>query len=137
MSMTFKSILKPSESVMAGLATAAFVYGVYQVNLPSMTEVHGADPHNDSVNSSRKKAMWGASAAVGGMFLLTRDSTVFTLGALTFLFEEWGYRHANAVHPGTGKVQPLGPSARQTMDMGVSGQPDSTADGGYGGNYGY
>lgn len=135
MAFTMKSILKPSESVMAGLATAGFVYGVYQLNLPSMTEVHGADPHNRSVASSQKKAMWGSIGAVAGMFLLTKDATVFTAGALMFLYEEWGYRHANAVHPGTNKVQPLA-SQRSAMDMGQT-PDDSTADGGYGGSYGF
>jgi hypothetical protein len=135
MALSMKSILKPSESVMAGLATAGFVYGVYQLNLPSMTEVHGANPHNQSVASSQKKAMWGSAAAVAGMFLLTKDATVFTAGALMFLYEEWGYRHANAVHPGTGKVQPMA-SQRNAMDMG-SGSEDSTDDGGYGGSYGF
>jgi len=129
--MKMKSILKPNESVMAGLATAAFVYGIYQISLPSMTEVHGAAPHNQSVSSSQKKAMWGGATAVAGMFLLTKDATVFTFGAVMFLYEEWSYRHANAVHPTTGKVQPLGPTMRSTMDMGQE-PADSTADGGYG-----
>lgn len=131
MAFTFKTMLKPNESVMAGLATAGFVYGVYQINMPSMTEVHGAQPHNNSVASSQKKAMWGSIATIGGMFLLTKDATVFTMGALMFLYEEWGYRHANAVHPVTGKIQPLGPSKRQAQDMGYT-PDDSTANDSYG-----
>lgn len=132
MSISFKSILKPNESVMAGVATAAFVYGIYQVSMPSMTEVHGAQPHNGSVASSQKKAMWASAAAVGGLFMLTKDATVFTFGSLMFLYEEWGYRHANAVDSSTGKVMPLGKTMRNAMDMGAAEQPDSTADGGYG-----
>jgi hypothetical protein len=120
-----KSILKPSESTMVGLAGVAVVYGIYQMNLPSMTEVHGAKPHNQSVASSQKKAMWGSAATVGALFLLTKDATVFTLGGLMFLYEEWSYRHANAVNPGSGKVQPLGPTQSQAVDMGYS-TPDST-----------
>jgi hypothetical protein len=125
MSLKLKSILKPSESVMVGVAGVAVVYGLYQLNLPTMTEVHGAQPHNESVSSSQKKAMWGSAATVGALFLLTKDATVFTLGGLMFLYEEWSYRHANAVHPTSGKVQPLGPTQSQSMDMGYSA-PDST-----------
>lgn len=125
MSISFKSILKPSESVMVGVAGVAVVYGLYQLNMPNMTEVHGAKPHNESVSSSQKKAMWGSAATVGALFLLTKDATVFTLGGLMFLYEEWSYRHANAVHPMSGKVQPLGPSAQDSLDMGAS-TPDST-----------
>jgi hypothetical protein len=118
MSNLLKSILKPSESVMVGVAGVAVVYGLYQLNMPNMTEVHGAQPHNTSVASSQKKAMWGSAATVGALFLLTKDATVFTLGGLMFLYEEWSYRHANSVHPVSGKVQPLGPSQNQAMDMG-------------------
>jgi hypothetical protein len=127
MAFSMKSILKPSESVMVGVAGVAVVYGIYQINMPNMTEVHGAKPHNQSVASSQKKAMWGSAATVGALFLLTKDATVFTLGGLMFLYEEWTYRHANAVHPGSGKVQPLGPSQSQAMDMGYE-TPDSTQD---------
>jgi hypothetical protein len=125
MNIGFKSILKPSESVMVGVASAGLVYGLYQLNLPSMTEVHGAKAHNGSVASSQKKAMWSSAAVVSALFLLTKDATVFTLGGLAFLGEEWSYRHANSVNPQSGKVQPLGPSASQAMDMGAT-QPDST-----------
>lgn len=125
MAFKLKSILKPSESVMVGVAGVAVVYGIYQMNMPNLTEVHGAKAHNGSVASSQKKAMWGSAATVGALFLLTKDATVFTLGGLMFLYEEWSYRHANAVNPMSGKVQPLGPSAGQSMDMGYS-TPDST-----------
>jgi len=103
---TFKSILKPSESVMTSLATGGLVYGIYQLEMPPVTEVHGAMPHNGSVDSSRKKAMWTSAAVVGGAFLLTRDATVFSAGAAVFLALEWSYRHANSVHPGHGKMVP-------------------------------
>jgi hypothetical protein len=125
MKLEFKSILKPSEAVMVGTAAVGLVYGLYQMNLPSMTEVHGAKPQNQSVTSSQKKAMWGSAATVSALFLLTKDATVFTLGGMMFLYEEWSYRHANAVNPSSGKVQPLGPTAGQSMDMGYS-TPDST-----------
>jgi hypothetical protein len=125
MKLNFKSILKPSESVMVAVAGVAVVYGIYEMNMPSMTEVHGAKAHNPSVASSQKKAMWGSAATVGALFLLTKDATVFTLGGAMFLYEEWSYRHANSVNPQSGKVQPLGPSASQSMDMGYSA-PDST-----------
>jgi len=125
MAFTLKSILKPDQSVMVGLAGAAVVYGFYQLNMPSMTEVHGAKAHNPSVSSSQKKAMWGGAATVGALFLLTKDATVFTLGGLMFLYEEWSFRHANSVNPSSGKVQPVGPSSQQASDMGYA-TPDST-----------
>lgn len=102
----FKSVLKPSESVMVALATGAFVYGVYQYSLPSVTEVHGAMPHNNNVNSSVKKARFTAGGAVAAVFLITHDANVFNAGALTLVALDWSYRHANAVHPESGQLVP-------------------------------
>lgn len=134
----FNSILKPSESVMTSLATAGLVYGVYQLEMPTVTEVHGAEPHNGSVDSSRKKAMWTSAAVVGGAFLITHDANVFTAGSIMFLALEWSYRHANATHSGTGKLVPY--TANQALDMGYvqsgeeeDNEPDET---GYGDYYG-
>lgn len=123
MALSFKSILRPSESVMTSLATAGIVYGIYQLELPPVTEVHGAMPHNSSVYSSQKKAMWVSAAVVGGAFLVTRDATVFSAGALMFLGLEWSYRHANSVHPGHGKMVPYASS-----DMMNAEYTDTTVD---------
>lgn len=129
-----KSILKPSESVMTSLATAGIVYGIYQLEMPPVTEVHGAMPHNGSVDSSRKKAMWMSAAVVGGAFLLTHDSTVFSAGAVMFLGLEWSYRHANSVHPGHGKMVPYASgdgTNSEYIDNSADGSNDYEDDGGY------
>lgn len=122
----FDTILKPSESVGAAFATAGLVYGIYQMNLPSMTEIHGAMPHNDSVDAARKKAMWSSVAAVSGFSLLTKDPNVFTAGAIMFLILEWSTRHANATHPQTGA---LVPTSAQVTDA-LYSQTPTYEDGG-------
>lgn len=114
---------RPSESVMASVATAGLVFGVYQFSLPSVTEVHGAMPHNINVDSSRKKAMWTSGAIVSAAFLLTKDYNVFMAGAGTFLALEWSYRHANAVHPESGQLVPQ--TGAQALETGY--QYDSGA----------
>lgn len=123
--MAFKigGVLKPSESVMASLATVGVVYGVYSYNLPSVTEVHGAMPHNINVSSSRKKAAISAAAAAGALFLLSRDPNVFMAGAATFVVLDWSYRHANAVHPETGKLIP-----RMDMSQAAASYYDASDD---------
>lgn len=106
MAFKLESILKPSDSVMVSLATAGFVYAVYQHALPSMVEIHAANPQNDSVESSRKKAMWTSAGITAGLFLLTRDPNIFIAGALTTVVIDWQVRHANAVDSKTGKMVP-------------------------------
>jgi hypothetical protein len=106
--MAFKldSILKPPESVAAALATAALVYGIYMHAMPPMVEIHAAQPQNDSVESSRKKALYTSAAVVAGFFLLTKDANVFIAGGATLVAIDWQIRHANAVDSKTGKMVP-------------------------------
>lgn len=100
----FKTFLKPSESVMVSLATGAIVIATYDQSLPSIAESHNTEPHNASLESSRKKAVWSSAAVVGAMFLLTHDPNVFMVGAGTAIVLDWMHRHANSVNPGTGKM---------------------------------
>lgn len=106
MTNLFKTFLKPSESVMAAMATAAIVYAVYQSHLPTVAEVHATDPHNTALESGRKKALYTSGAVVGAMFLLTHDANVFMAGAGATVVLDWMHRHANAVNPNTGKMVP-------------------------------
>lgn len=113
----FKTFLKPSESVMVSLATGAIVYAVYQGNLPTVAESHATEPHNASLESSRKKAVWTSAAAVGAMFLLTHDPNVFMVGAGATIVLDWMHRHANSVNPTTGKM--VAKSQATTLDGGA------------------
>lgn len=123
----FKTFLKPSESVMVSLATGAIVYAVYQSNLPTVAESHATEPHNASLESGRKKAVWTSAAVVGAMFLLTHDPNVFMVGAGATIALDWMHRHANAVNPNTGKM--VSKSQATTLaggaDQGIS--PDQAA----------
>lgn len=122
MAFKLESMLKPSESVAASLATAGLVYGVYMYSMPSMVEVHGAQAHNIHVDSARKKAMWTSVAVVSGVFLLTKDANVFIIGGIAFLALEWSYRHANAVGD-HGRLVPFGRSAQASIDQGYTDTP--------------
>jgi hypothetical protein len=120
------SMLKPNESVAAAMATAGIVYGTYAVGMPSMTEVHGAQAQNNSVESSRKKSMWTSAAIVGAIFLLTKDANVFIVGGATMVVIDWQYRHANAVHPKTGQMVP---NAQATnLSQGYTDAPMQSTD---------
>jgi hypothetical protein len=95
------SILKPPESVMMGAATAGLIFGVYQFSVPNAADIHASQPNNGAVISGRKKAVWTSVAVLGGITLLTRDRTVFTMGGVMLAALDFHVRHANAVHPDT------------------------------------
>lgn len=124
----FKTFLKPSESVMASVATVGLVVAAYQYSLPSVAEVQATDAHDGNVTTSRKKAMFTAVGVASGMFLLTHDVNTFTAGGITLIALDWSYRHANSVHPGTGKLVPH-TAMNTALDQGYV--MPSTADAGY------
>ena len=102
--MTIKSILKPEGSVIAGLATIGAVYGVYQLNLGTVAEVHATEPNHPLLEFSRKKAGYSSLVLVGGLTLLTKDANVGILGGLAIIAMELAYRHGIMADTNSGKM---------------------------------
>lgn len=94
--------LKPEFSIMAGLATATVVYGVYQVAMPSVADVRSLQPQNRDIASAERSASWVSAGVVAGVSLIARDPTIFIIGGVVVIGMAWMHRHANAVHPDTG-----------------------------------
>ncbi len=80
---------------MAGLATAAMVYGTYTFSLPNGAAMHATDAQDLNIESA---------AVVGVVSLLAKDKTIFVLGGLMLIALDWHARIANAASPLTGKV---------------------------------
>ena len=102
--MTFKSILKPSESTVASLATVGFVVAIYQMNVGNIAQVHASDANHPVLETSRKKAGYTAVAGVAALTLLTRDANIGILGGGMIIAMELTTRHAIMAHPITGKL---------------------------------
>lgn len=111
--MAFKSLLKPSESTMASLATVGFVVAVYQMHTGSISQVHASEANHPVLESSRKKAGYTALAGVAALTLLTRDANIGILGGGTIIALELTTRHAIMAHPVTGKMTAPEDSAYQ------------------------
>jgi hypothetical protein len=111
------SILKPEGSITLGAAVAAMTYGVYSYSLPSMATVQATLPHDEAIESGRKRAAWTSAIVVSAVALMTRDKTVFTLGGLMIVALDWHARHANAVHPDTGKMTLATPKAYEPAQV--------------------
>jgi hypothetical protein len=111
-------MLKPEHSLGASLAVMALDFGIFQINLPATADVKASSAHNSQIDSSRKAAVWTSVSACSALALLAKDPNIFIFGAGFAVVLDWYYRHANAVHPGTGEVT-LPPSTG-TMPGGVS-----------------
>jgi hypothetical protein len=77
--------------------------------VPSMSDVRTAHPFNGDIESAERTAL-----LVGTMFTLVvagfaRSAEVFAIGGLTLVALDFATKHANAVHPDTGKMAGMGP----------------------------
>jgi hypothetical protein len=98
------SVLKPEISIPAALALGVAVYGIFQVNLPNLTEVRAADLQNKDVESAERAATWESAGLVATISLIAKDPTIFLVGGLITIGLAWKYRHANHVNPMSGKA---------------------------------
>lgn len=104
--MQFKSVLKPENSIIAGIATIGLVYAIYQMNVGPLSQAHASDPNHPALETSRKKAGYTAFIAVAGITLIAKDANIGILGFLTIVAEEIQIRHAIMVEPNTGRMVP-------------------------------
>src|SRR5215469_645893 len=77
--------------------------------VPNMSDVRTAQPFNTDVESAERTAL-----VVGTIFTLVvagfaRSAEVFAIGGLTLVALDFATKHANAVHPDTGKMAGMGP----------------------------
>jgi hypothetical protein len=115
---TFKSYLKPENSIVAGLAVVALVYADYQMNVGTVSQVQMSAANHPAIESSRKKAGYTAVILVAGIGLISKDANILILGAAAIIAMEVNYRHAIMASPETGIMQP--PTEDVYMPMGVT-----------------
>lgn len=121
--------LKPEVSVPVALATGGLVYGIFQMNLPNLTDVRAAPPKDGDVDASERLATWTAAAVVAGVSLIARDPNVFIVGGAMVVALAWHYRHANHVDPQTGKAGFMHNSrVAPAADMTETSSPDYASD---------
>lgn len=96
--------LRAEVSLPIALATGAVVYGIFQTHMPPVAEQRVTMPGNQHLSASNKTATWTAAAVVAGISLLAADPAIFIVGGAMVAVLNFTSRHANAVHPQTGKV---------------------------------
>lgn len=89
---------------MTSAAVLAVVYGIFQVQAPSLADVKASQPGNGIVHSSVRGAAVEATAVVAAISLLAKSPTIFVTGGLATAVIAWHYYHANSQNPATGKT---------------------------------
>lgn len=100
-----------------GLLTAAGVYLIYQDCMPSITDIRTAEPHNQDLEAARKGAAWKSVALLGVVFLVARDINSYIISGASLVGIDLLHKHANAVHPVTGKIDSSGGGLSVAPDL--------------------
>jgi hypothetical protein len=114
---TIKSILKPENSAIAGVAVAGSVMAIYSLDVGTVASAHASDANHGALESARKKAGYTAFLFTAGIALLTKDMNIAILGGATIIGMEIHYRHAIMVNPQTNKIEPPNPSEYQPAQL--------------------
>lgn len=97
-------MLSPEGKIGLALTTGVMVYGIYQVQMPSATDVRLVEPSDADVESAERAASWMAGATVAGVALVSKSPEVFVIGGIITVALAWTYRHADQVSPLTKKA---------------------------------
>lgn len=102
--MALSRLVNVDSGTMVGLLTAAGVYLIYNNALPNAADIRVSQPHDQDVETERKHAAWKSVALVGIVFLVSRDLNSYIISGASLVGIDLMYKHANAVHPATGKI---------------------------------
>ena len=109
--MKFTPVLKPEGSIVAGVATIAVVYSLYQTHVGTASDI-GMSPANHPQLDGNVKTCGGiAIATVAGISLLARDANIFILGMAAVVVLHAHYRHQAATNPESGMLENPGSGA--------------------------
>jgi hypothetical protein len=127
--MPMLSKLDPGSATTVGVLTAAGVYLIFNNAVPSIADVRVNPPHDADIEAARKAATWKSVALISIVFLVARDLNSYIISGAALVGIDYMYKHANAVHPATGKVDTGGGAL--TVAPGLSeaySMPDYTSD---------
>jgi hypothetical protein len=95
------SVLKPENSMIAGLAVVGLVIADYNLHNGSLASVALSPPEGGGGNltDANRKAGWTALIMVAGISLLAKDINVFILGSAAIIAMHSSTLHAIAVSP--------------------------------------
>ena len=106
------SVLKPENSMIAGLAVVGLVIANYNLHNGPVSSValSAPEPGGGNLTTTNKKAGWTSLLMVSGISLLAKDANIFILGCAAVIAMHSSYLHSIAVSPSVNAIV-SGPAA--------------------------
>jgi hypothetical protein len=98
-------------ATMIGVLVGIVDVEIWRHFVPSVADIRTAEPFNTDIEAAERTALM-----IGTLFTLvvagfTRSAEVFAIGGLALVALDYSTKHANAVHPATGKMASPMPTA--------------------------
>jgi hypothetical protein len=95
------SVLKPENSMIAGLAVVGLVVANYNLHNGPVSSValSPAEGGSGNLTTTNKKSGWTSLVMVAGISLLAKDANIFILGMAAIIAMHSSYLHSIAVSP--------------------------------------
>lgn len=106
------SVLKPENSMIAGLAVVGLVIANYNLHNGPVSSValSPSEAGGGNLTTTNRKAGWTSLIMVAGIALLAKDGNVFILGAAAVIAMHSSYLHSLATSPSVNAIV-SGPAA--------------------------
>jgi hypothetical protein len=100
------SVLKPENSMIAGLAVVGLVIANYNLHNGAVASValSPAESGSGTLTTSNRKAGWSSLVMIAGISLLAKDGNIFILGAAAVIAMHSSYLHSIAVSPAVNAI---------------------------------
>lgn len=108
-----KSVLKPENSMIAGLAVVGLVIANYNIHNGSGVSVRATDANHPVTQSANNSAGWSSFILVAGASLLAKDANIMILGSAAIIAMHSTFLEHIAVSPDNVFVQ--APSANDYL----------------------
>lgn len=77
---------------------------IYQHFVPPVADIRTAQPFNADIENAERKALFFGTAFTLVVAGFMKSLEVFAIGGLVLVGMDFAIKHANAVHPDTGKM---------------------------------
>jgi hypothetical protein len=99
-----------------GVTMIGVLVGIVDVEIwrhfvPSVADIRTAEPFNSDIEAAERTALIAGTLFTLVVAGFTRSLEVFAIGGLALVALDYSVKHANAVHPATGKMAAPMPTA--------------------------
>jgi len=90
--------------ILIGVGGAFAAILIYNHFLPALADVRQAESFNTDIEAAERQALAASTGFVVVTAGLSRSIEVFIIGGAAIILVDFMVKHANAVHPATGKL---------------------------------